>query len=70
VLGLGVAPKAIVGSTIFHDSDVYSCNKMMLHDVFISGARSALSIGVAPEAMIGCSEPIIGSMHEIFDFEF
>jgi hypothetical protein len=42
----------------------------MLPDVFLSGARSAFPMGVAPEAMIEYSHPIVGSTLEILDFEF
>jgi hypothetical protein len=34
---------------------------------YSSGARSMLPMGVAIEAMIGCSQPIIGSQFEFFD---
>jgi hypothetical protein len=35
--------------------------------LFLSGARSVLPMGVAPEAMMGCLQPIIGSKHDFFD---
>jgi hypothetical protein len=37
--------------------------------IFLLGARPTLLVGVTPEAMIGCLQPIIGSKLEFFSFE-
>ena len=34
---------------------------MIFEVIFLSGARPALPMGVAPEAMFGCRQPSIGS---------
>jgi hypothetical protein len=64
-----VAPEAIVkylylgiGSKISYMSyDVTPAKIMLPYILLLSGMRSALPMGVAPEAMMECLQPIIGS---------
>jgi hypothetical protein len=66
---MGVAPKTIVELYLFEYRLQFSLNvfvisvlhKIYLPYLFLLGARPALSMAVALEAMLGCLQPIIGS---------
>jgi hypothetical protein len=74
VLPMGVAPETILEFYLFEYRLKFSCTsfvilflyKMILPYIFLSGARPALSMGVALEAMMGCLQPIIASKLNFF----
>jgi hypothetical protein len=71
---MGVAPEAIVEFYLFEYRLKFSLNvfaifvlhKIFLPHLFLSGARSTFPMGVAPEAMMGCLQLIIGSKLNFF----
>jgi hypothetical protein len=71
---MGVAPKAIVEFYLFEyrlkvsctSLQPCSCTKYFYLIFFLSGARLALPMGVATEAIMGCLHPIIGSILDLW----